>query len=190
MWDLVPWAGIELGPPELGAWSLNHCATREVPWVENSVLNHFLVLCCIFWLFFFFWLYCTACGILVPRPGMEPVPPAVEARSPNHWTAREFPLLAFNLPLRSLLPFWFLILCIKPIFHSPWTLTPLYYLFFVSSVLKFHHAVSWCGFIFVHYAGRLLGHVILQIHTLQFWGFFSPYYCFNFLFSVFSGLSF
>ena len=34
---------------------------------------------------------CTACGILVPQPGMEPMPPAVEARSPNHWTAREAP---------------------------------------------------------------------------------------------------
>ena len=28
-------------------------------------------------------------GILVPQPGIEPVPPAVEVRSPNHWTARE-----------------------------------------------------------------------------------------------------
>ena len=31
----------------------------------------------------------AACGILVPRTGIEPVPPAVEARSPNHCTARE-----------------------------------------------------------------------------------------------------
>ena len=31
------------------------------------------------------------CGILVPRPGIEPVAPAVEARCPNHWTAREVP---------------------------------------------------------------------------------------------------
>ena len=30
-------------------------------------------------------------GILVPRPGIEPRSPAVKARSPNHWTAREFP---------------------------------------------------------------------------------------------------
>ena len=30
-----------------------------------------------------------ACRILVPRPGIEPVPPAVEAGSLNHWTARE-----------------------------------------------------------------------------------------------------
>ena len=31
----------------------------------------------------------AACGILVPRPGIEPAPLAVRARSPNHWTARE-----------------------------------------------------------------------------------------------------
>lgn len=27
--------------------------------------------------------------ILVPRPGSQPVPPALEARSPNYWTARK-----------------------------------------------------------------------------------------------------
>ena len=32
-----------------------------------------------------------ACGLLVPQPGIELVPPVVEAQSPNHWTAREFP---------------------------------------------------------------------------------------------------
>ena len=31
----------------------------------------------------------VVCGILVPRPGIEPVPPVVEAWSLNHWTARE-----------------------------------------------------------------------------------------------------
>ena len=34
---------------------------------------------------------CTACGILVPWPGIEPGAPAVKVPSPNHWTAREFP---------------------------------------------------------------------------------------------------
>ena len=34
----------------------------------------------------------AACSILVPQPGMEPVPPAVEVWSLNHWTAREVPL--------------------------------------------------------------------------------------------------
>ena len=33
----------------------------------------------------------AACGILVPQPGIESVAPAVEAWSPNHWTAREVP---------------------------------------------------------------------------------------------------
>ena len=33
--------------------------------------------------------YHTACRILVLRPGMEPVPPPVEARSLNLWTARK-----------------------------------------------------------------------------------------------------
>ena len=32
-----------------------------------------------------------ACGILVPQPGMEPAPPAVEVQSLNHWTTREVP---------------------------------------------------------------------------------------------------
>ena len=31
MWDLVPWAGIEAGSPALGAQSLSHWTTREVP---------------------------------------------------------------------------------------------------------------------------------------------------------------
>ena len=37
----------------------------------------------------FFWLCPRACGILVPGPGIEPLPPAVEAWSLNHWTTRE-----------------------------------------------------------------------------------------------------
>ena len=41
--------------------------------------------------FFFFWPRLKACGILVPRPEIEPVHPAVEAPSPNHCTAREVP---------------------------------------------------------------------------------------------------
>ena len=31
MWDLVPWSGIEPGPPALGVWSLSHWTTKEVP---------------------------------------------------------------------------------------------------------------------------------------------------------------
>ena len=31
MGDLIPWLGIEPGPPALGVQSLNHWTTREVP---------------------------------------------------------------------------------------------------------------------------------------------------------------
>ena len=35
------------------------------------------------------------CGILVTQPGMEPVPPALEAQRLNHWTAREVQVFIF-----------------------------------------------------------------------------------------------
>ena len=46
-----------------------------------------------------------ACWILVPRPGIEPRTCAVEAQSPNPWTAREVPVelhlcfISFSLSL-------------------------------------------------------------------------------------------
>ena len=39
--------------------------------------------------FLIFWPRHAACGILVPQPGIKPTPPALEAQSLNHWTARE-----------------------------------------------------------------------------------------------------
>ena len=40
-----------------------------------------------FHIFFFltFWPSCSAWGVLAPQPGIKPMPPAVEAQSPNHW---------------------------------------------------------------------------------------------------------
>ena len=35
----------------------------------------------------------VAYGILIPQPGTEPMPLGVIAQRPNHWTAREFPVL-------------------------------------------------------------------------------------------------
>ena len=40
---------------------------------------------------FFFWLSWSACGILVPQPGIEPTPSTVKDQSPNHKIARKFP---------------------------------------------------------------------------------------------------
>ena len=41
---------------------------------------------------FFFYLFVhTACRILLPWPGLEPVPSAVKVQCLKHWTTREFP---------------------------------------------------------------------------------------------------
>ena len=45
--------------------------------------------------FFFFLLQRRACGILVPRPGIEPMPLALEAQSLNHEATREDLLFSF-----------------------------------------------------------------------------------------------
>ena len=55
--------------------------------VSKGVL-YVALICC--W-FFFFWLSYAASRILVPWPGIEPGPPAVDMQSPNHWTAKEIP---------------------------------------------------------------------------------------------------
>ena len=34
---------------------------------------------------------CAVCGILVPQPGLELTPPAVEAQNSNHWTPQGNP---------------------------------------------------------------------------------------------------
>ena len=41
MWDLVPWPGIEPGPPSLGAQNLSHWTTRETPVDISLYLSSF-----------------------------------------------------------------------------------------------------------------------------------------------------
>ena len=68
-------------------WSLLHC-------------NHWAIVeaLCIFF-FFFFCLHHAACGI---RPGIKPIPSAVEVLSHIHWTAREVPYSVSLMPSSSL----------------------------------------------------------------------------------------
>ena len=41
-----------------------------------------------------------ACRILIPQPGVDLVPPAVEAWSLNHWTSREVPkILQYSMSM-------------------------------------------------------------------------------------------
>ena len=78
--------------------------------------------------FFFFWLHCVACGILVPRPGVEPMPSAVKSLSPNHWTSREFPM---DLQLTKE---WIFLFCL-------WSVQ--YHLHPSPGVLSDFHGQSW-----------------------------------------------
>ena len=41
--------------------------------------------------FLIFWHGCSACGILVPQPGIKSEPLALEEASLHHWTTREAP---------------------------------------------------------------------------------------------------
>ena len=43
----------------------------------------------------FFWPHCTACGILVPQPGILTQAFGSESANSHHWTAREFPICSF-----------------------------------------------------------------------------------------------
>ena len=63
------------------------------------IISFFLLTLGFLWshlLFFlsFSWPCRAACGILVSPLGIEPGPLELRARSPNHWTIREFPCLA------------------------------------------------------------------------------------------------
>ena len=64
---------------------LEHSLFLECAFPTSLPSYHLLV-------FFFFWPHRVAWGLLVPRPGIEPAPPAVEAQRLNRWTAREVPL--------------------------------------------------------------------------------------------------
>ena len=65
---------------------------------RNLFSNHFTDF------FFFFWLCHAACGIWVPRPGIERGSLAVQARSLNHLDCQGIPLLIFFFKLSYL---WF-----------------------------------------------------------------------------------
>ena len=54
-----------------------------------------MYLCILF--IFRLWLRCTAYGILVPQPGIEPGSSAVKAQSYNHWIAKESPIIFLNM---------------------------------------------------------------------------------------------
>ena len=84
--------------------------------------------------FFFFWPRRAACGILVPRPGIEPMPPALRAWSLNHWTASEVPSQLFFFLINSFILFIY--------FWRHWVLVAGHRLSLV--VASGGYSSSWC----------------------------------------------
>ena len=99
--DLPDW-GIESRPPALQVHSLppeppgNPEFFRRLLIMLSHNTNkenqaHYVKISQKYIVFFFFWLGWAAYGILVPRPGIEPMFPTVIAWSLNHWSTRKVP---------------------------------------------------------------------------------------------------
>ena len=72
--------------------------TREPLDHQGSPQSHFF--------FFFFRPHCAARRILVPWPGIKPVPPSFEVQLVNHWTSSEIPKVSLLvLPSTLILSF-------------------------------------------------------------------------------------
>ena len=76
-------------------------------WCSTSPWGHFiqeiffsaLLLLLLLYFFLTFWPHHLACGILLPQPGIEPVPtPTLEAQILNHGTTREVLVLLLENP--------------------------------------------------------------------------------------------
>ena len=100
--DERPWEAIsEYG---LKGYTRNVLIISETLMMELAIYMYVCVYMCvciyiyifIFIFIFIFWLHSRACGILLPRPGIEPMPPAVEAQILNHWNTREGPGLTIS----------------------------------------------------------------------------------------------
>ena len=77
----------------MGSQRIGHNWVTELNWTDQ-----YLYFIC------YFWLPSAPGSILVSWPGIEPVPPAVEAlevQNLNHWTPRDLPRLILNLIIFS-----------------------------------------------------------------------------------------
>ena len=55
---------------------------------QQRCLQWTLVGCLFYLINLFLWLRLVACGVLVPEPGVKPLPSALEAQNLNHWTTK------------------------------------------------------------------------------------------------------
>ena len=92
----------------------------------------------LFFIFIFSWTQRAGYGILVPWPGIKPVPFASEVWSLNHWITRDIPIMMYY-PLYIIIIFDLLTLC-----------------------LEFLHLCSWGVFFAVSFSCDILGRFCYQ----------------------------
>ena len=85
------------------------CTVTALQFLSLLWMEYFSIYKCYF--FFFFWPCCAACGIIIPWPGIEPMPPAMAMQSLNHWTAREVPERAIISAEKS---YWLEVFILNP----------------------------------------------------------------------------
>ena len=78
-WSQVSW---------IAGRRFNLWATREAPHIKKNFKGEVILL---FYIYIYIWPFCAAYRILASWLGIEPMPPALEAWSLNHWTTREVP---------------------------------------------------------------------------------------------------
>jgi len=106
----------------------SHIKTRT----EQTLRSCFFFFCNLFYLLVFLFdmhsyfplFFGTACGVLVPCPGIEPMPSAVEAQILNHWITRVVPWCHTFKSQRSVDFFFNLIRCWRVFPGGPMAKTP------------------------------------------------------------------
>ena len=94
---------VPLPSPMFQCGSLKSSHPHLLPRSPKVCSLHFCLLCCPACRIvgtIFLNSICIAFGILIPQPGIKPVPLALEARSLNHWTAREVLECYFNIEFK------------------------------------------------------------------------------------------
>ena len=81
----------------ISAWHSSFITSATPP--SNLLLSKTFLQAHFFYLFIYlFWPHHSACGILVPWPGIKRISLAVEVQTPIHWTTREFPSNRLQVP--------------------------------------------------------------------------------------------
>ena len=76
------------------------CPGVGLPGLYGKSIFRFFFFLFVYIFFFFFKSFHVACAMLIPQPGIEPMPLAVKVQGPNHWTTREFPFGNFLTGMR------------------------------------------------------------------------------------------